>query len=373
MSCSNMRLNRLREEIKKKGLSAFFVRDLSNIKWLTGFDDVFDDEPAHSMMIGLDFALLHTDTRYQNALEQAARNTAITIDVKSQGHAGFVADTLKTHFLRKNQEIVVGIETSITLAEYRSLQDELVKFEPIPAMKETQSVGLGLRSIKDTLEIERLKAAQKITDRAFAHIVDYIKPAMTEIEIKIELEDYMVRQGATGLAFPSIVAAGANAANPHAVAGARPLKQGDAVVMDFGARSGGYCSDMTRTVFIGRPDERLMRAYAAIRRANEEVARMLKPGVTGLAAQKHAENVLKEEGFADTMGHSLGHGVGIDVHELPVLASRNTDPLEVGNVVTVEPGIYIPNAFGMRLEDFGVITEQGFDVFTQSTHDMVII
>ncbi len=143
--------------------------------------------------------------------------------------------------------------------------------------------------------------------------------------------------------------------------------------MDFGARRAGYCSDMTRTVFLGRPEGRMLAAWEAMREANETVEAALKPGVTGREAHELAERVLAKGGFEGRMGHGLGHGVGIEIHELPVLSTRNEKPLCPGNVVTVEPGIYIPGEFGMRLEDFGVVTEDGFDVFTQSTHELVVL
>ena len=200
-----------------------------------------------------------------------------------------------------------------------------------------------------------------------------MRPGMTEREVQIELEDFMRRHGAEGLAFPSIVAAGANGASPHAIPGQTVLEAGQCVVLDFGARAHGYCSDMTRTVFLGQPSQKMRDAYAAIRSANEQVEAALKPGVTGKVMHELAERALADAGFAGKMGHSLGHGVGIDIHEQPALSPRNEQPLVPGNVVTVEPGIYLPGEFGMRLEDFGVITPDGFEVFTRSTHDPVIL
>ncbi|MFR3891204.1 MAG: M24 family metallopeptidase, partial [Eggerthellaceae bacterium] len=144
-------------------------------------------------------------------------------------------------------------------------------------------------------------------------------------------------------------------------------------VMDFGARFGGYCSDMTRTVFVGEPTEKMYRAWEAMRSANEAAEAELRSGKTGAEIHELAEAVLAEGGFANTMGHGLGHSLGIDIHEDPALSPRNTKPLPAGAVLTVEPGIYLPNEFGMRLEDFGVVTETGYDVITQSSHDMVII
>ena len=240
-------------------------------------------------------------------------------------------------------------------------------------LRETSNFIVSLRGVKDADEIARMKAAQAITDAAFSHIITFMKPGMTEREVQIELEDFMVRHGAEGLAFPSIVACGANGASPHSVPGATKLEAGQCVVMDFGARAQGYCSDMTRTVFLGEPSERLRAGYAAIRDANEQVEAVLRPGMTGKEAHELAEHVLAEHGFADKMGHSLGHGVGIDIHEEPLLSPRNGAPLAPGNIVTVEPGVYLAGDFGMRLEDFGVITENGYEVFTQSTHEMIVL
>lgn len=183
----------------------------------------------------------------------------------------------------------------------------------------------------------------------------------------------MRRLGAEGLAFDSIVASGENGASPHAIAGSRRLQAGDMVVLDFGARKGGYCSDMTRTVCVGQATPQARAVFAAVREANETVEALLEAGVTGAAAHEHAEAVLERYGFAGKMGHGLGHGVGLDIHELPNLSPRNAAPLAVGNVVTVEPGVYLEGALGCRLEDFGVITENGFEVFTKSTHELVII
>ena len=143
--------------------------------------------------------------------------------------------------------------------------------------------------------------------------------------------------------------------------------------MDFGARYRGYCSDMTRTVFVGEPSARLRRAWDTLREANESCEALLKAGITGACMQKKAEEILAAGGFADAMGHALGHGVGLDIHEAPNLSPANKSPLISGNVVTVEPGIYVEGEFGMRLEDFGVVGDEGFDVFTKSTHEMVII
>lgn len=371
------RLERLRTACDADGIHAFFVRETSNIAWLTAFNGVFDEENAHALLVTPHDAILHTDSRYAEAARAAALGGPITVDDTRETHAKFVAEALAESTSAEGISTtprVLGIEDSLTLGEFRSLESALVEAsDSTPNLRETSSFILNLRALKEPSEIARLRAVQAVTDAAFAHIRTFMRPGMTEREVQIELEDFMRRHGAEGLAFPSIVATGANGASPHAIPGETRLEAGRCVVLDFGARACGYCSDMTRTVFLGKPDEHLRTAYAAIREANEQVEAALRPGVTGAAMHELAERVLADHGFAGKMGHSLGHGVGIDIHEEPNLSPRNPNALVEGNVVTVEPGIYLPGEFGMRLEDFGVITHDGFAVFTQSTHDMVII
>ena len=237
----------------------------------------------------------------------------------------------------------------------------------------TSNVVLSLRSVKDRGEITRLRAAQAIADAAFEYIVAIMHPGMTEREVQLELEGFMLRHGADGLAFGTIVACGENGADPHARPSQKRLEAGQCVVLDFGARAFGYCSDMTRVVCLGQPEDQMARAWEVVRQANESVEQMLRPGVTGAAAHNLAERVLTEGGFAGAMGHGLGHGVGLDCHELPLLNATNESPLVEGNVVTVEPGIYLPGEFGMRLEDCGVISADGFEMFSRLGHDMVVI
>ncbi len=386
MNVSKARLARFREAVAAQGARAALVRDTSNIQWLTAFDDVFDSESAHALYVDESRAVLHTDSRYSNACELAAAATGglVSIDAARETHAQFAARCLveaqavnvpaapeapAAAAATASAGFAFAIEDSVTLAEYRKLEAAM----PEVPICETSALVLSLRAVKDAEEIRRMRAAQAITDAAFAHIVRFMRPRMTEREIQLELEGFMLRAGASGLAFSSIVATGANGANPHAIPGETRLEAGQCVVLDFGARVFGYCSDMTRMVFVGEPDARLREAYAVLREANERVEAFLKPGVTGAEAHELAERVLEEGGFGGKMGHGLGHGVGIDIHEEPVLAPRNKLPLQVGNVVTVEPGIYLPGEFGMRLEDFGVIVDGGFEVFTRSTHDLVIV
>ena len=362
---SSERQSLVRAACDQLGVNGLLVRDTSNIQWLTALDGVFDEEPAHSLLVSGEGAWLHTDSRYSNALRAALKGSVAKIEVKDDrvSHSQFA------HGMLGQEAGKLGFEDTVTYAEFVQMVNQFSSDKLSP----TTDVVLGLRSVKDASEIARLKAAQAITDAAFSHIIEFIRPGMTEREVQLELENFMMRHGADGLAFRSIVAAGANAADPHAVPGNARLEAGQCVVLDFGARAFGYCSDMTRTVFLGAPEGAMIDAWETMRNANETVEAALRPGMTGAEAHQLAEGVLAEGGFGGKMGHGLGHGVGIDVHELPALNPRNEKPLVEGNVVTVEPGIYFPGEFGMRLEDFGVVTASGFDVFTQSTHETVII
>lgn len=429
MSCSSARIARLRAACAEAGLDAFLVRDTSSIRWLTAFDDVFDEERAHALLISADAVLLHTDSRYVEAARKAALENggAVAVNAERVTHAKFAAQVLQRVRPQEAGEarasclpakggnddssvqmvlgagsstLQLGIEDGIALREYRALQSAFgladegssdapdtriatpaagaesaagVAAAPAVQLRETSGFVQRLRAVKDADEVSRMRAAQAVTDAAFSHIIGFMKPGMTEREVQLELDDFMRRAGAEGLAFPSIVATGENGASPHAVPGQAKLQAGQCVVMDFGARARGYCSDMTRTVFLGEPSPRMREAYAAIRAANEQVEALLAPGVTGKQAHELAERILADHGFEGKMGHALGHSVGIDIHEDPSLAPRNSEPLEIGNVVTVEPGVYLSGEFGMRLEDFGVVTADGFDVFTKSTHEMVIL
>lgn len=383
---NGMRLSRLRSAIAEAGADVAYVRDTANIEWVTGFRGVFDDERAHALLISRDGVLadLHTDSRYSAAMEREAADSPFKVNAEPASMSSWARGAIAQSGCSCAS---LAIEDTMPLREYRALEaafreagqgacgavsaDAPTRF--CVSLIETSDLALRLRAVKDPSEVEAMRRAQAITDAAFDHILGFIAPGKTEREVQLELDDFMMRNGAETLAFASIVASGANGASPHAIVTDKPIERGECIVMDFGARAGGYCSDMTRTVFMGQPDDEMRRAWDALRRANEMVEAKLSVGMTGRAAHELALSVLADGGFADCMGHGLGHGVGVEIHELPVLSPRNDEPLVEGNVVTVEPGIYIPGKFGMRLEDCGVLTASGFERFTQSTHEMVVV
>ncbi|MDO4502426.1 MAG: Xaa-Pro peptidase family protein, partial [Coriobacteriia bacterium] len=321
------RLSRLRRACFDQGVDAFYVRGTTNIQWLTGFDRVFDEEQAHALIVTPKSAVLHTDSRYSTACRNAAAGTPVQVDESRAAHGRVCAQVWEQDVapgldLERGERGYLAIEDSMTLADYAKLRTAFGLDDDLPAseyqqnlrraphMPQTSQFVFNLRAVKDAAEIKRMRAAQAITDAAFAHIIAFMRPGMTEREVQLELDDFMLRHGADGLAFPSIVATGANGASPHAIPGNTLLEAGQCVVMDFGARYAGYCSDMTRTVFLGQPQGRMLDAWHAMRRANEEVQELIRPGVTGRAMHQHAEDVLDQEGFGGKMGHGLGHGVG---------------------------------------------------------------
>lgn len=361
------RIEKVQRLLHDELLDAIVVRNVSDLMWVTGFEDVFDTEQAHVAIITRDECIIHTDTRYDIAMrEHAAEEGIWKVDASKDREPAFVARMLQDMKLVTGR---IAIDDSMPLALYRAYSDAM----PNARFKERGDDILKLRAVKDADEVTRMQRAQDIASRAFLDTIAHLQPGMTERDVSIELEFNMKRQGADELAFANIVASGPNGAKPHAVPGNRMIEQGDFVVIDFGARVGGYCSDTTRTICIGEANSEQRAVYEAVRSANEQVSRALRPGVTGAQMHALAESVLAKEGFEGKMGHALGHGVGIDVHELPVLSARNKEPLLAGNVVTDEPGVYLPGSLGVRIEDCGVVTDDGFRSFCNLTHELIVV
>ncbi len=380
------RLARLREVMRQKDIDAYVVRNISDLMWITGFEQVFDEEQAHTALITQDVCVIHTDSRYSGAFRAEARrlrNQNLDSapnstedwqidDVCSKNGqvisiADFILNSLEHYGVPQNARI--AIDENCPLKLYRSYEKTLVDCEILP----TPSEILALREVKDAQEIEKLKAAQRCAEKGFLETLEAIRPNMTEQEIALKLEFAIRAAGAECLSFPSIVAAGPNGANPHARPSNYKVQKGDLIVFDFGAKYQGYCSDTTRTICVGKPNQKQLSAYNAVKLANLEVARALRKGKTGRQMHELSQEVLASQGFANLMGHSLGHGVGIDIHENPTLSMRNEKELKLGNVVTDEPGVYLSGQFGIRIEDCGVISENGYENFCSLDHELLTL
>ena len=366
---SKARLDRLRALMTERGYDAAVVRNNADIRWLTAAARVLDDEVAHTMVVSGDGAWLHTDSRYFGSFVEAmGAGAPIVVDMEDATHAAWVAT--KASQLRAR---VVAVEDTLSLGFYEELVAELNRTSMACLMPRLHGDLSLMRITKDEEEIALMRRAQQITDEAFSYICTRIQPGRTELEIRADLEGYMLSHGAHALSFDSIVGSGPNGANPHARPGERQIAQGDFIVIDFGAAYGDYHADMTRTVCVGTPTKEQRAVYDVVRRAHERCAADARPGMSGRALHELAAQVIADAGYGDYFNHGLGHGVGIQIHERPFEGRRSDDVIPVGAVFTIEPGIYLPGRFGVRLEDFGVMREGGYEPFTQSTHELVCL
>ena len=363
------RVARLRELMADRGYDAVILRNNPDLRWLTGAERTFDDEVAHTAFITSEGQWLHTDSRYFNTFrERLGADTPWQIDEDMTTPAAWAAARAAQTTSR-----VVAVEDTCDLAFFDAFLHECNAVSVACLTPRLHDDICDLRMIKDAEEVELMRHAQTITDAAFDHICGFIKPGLTEQQIRVELENFMFNNGADALSFGSIIAAGPNGANPHAQPGQYVVKKGDMIVMDYGAGYHDYHSDMTRTVCVGEPTDEQRHVYDVVREAHEACAAAAKPGCIGIDIMAIAEKVIGDAGYGDYFKHGLGHGVGIQIHENPSFNRRWNRPVPEGSVITIEPGIYLPGNFGVRLEDFGLMTADGFEPFTASTHELVCI
>ncbi len=258
-------------------------------------------------------------------------------------------------------------DRAMTVSEFKGY--EALPFELVPASDEISSC----RIVKDAHEIELMQKAQNCADAGFAELLKRAKVGMTEIELRNELDYLMRKFGADENSFDTIVGSGPNGALPHAYPGQRRIQNGDMVVIDFGSRVGGYCSDMTRTIAFGQPDPEMLKIYNIVLEAQLKCLSILRPNMTGSELDLCARDYITERGYGDKFGHSLGHGFGLEVHENPYANSRSQELLVPGSTITVEPGIYIEGLGGVRIEDCCVLTETGFINLCSTTKDLIIL
>lgn len=358
---SQTRVSTLRARLSDEGLDAVLVSNPLNVEYLSGFEGIFDGEDAHAVVVTAHELLLYTDSRYATALRTAAVGTPWEVRVQSRDmYSTLCADLVEAGIA------TLAIEETVPYGRFRYVCERFSgNVEAVDQWVEE------IRQTKDAREIESISAAQEITDHAFAYIIERLEPDQVERDIALELEVFMRRAGSDGVAFPPIVASGPNSALPHARASARQIGSGEFVKLDFGARVDGYCADMTRTVVIGRATERHREIHAAVLAANLAGIATVKAGIPGTVVDAAARSVLEERGFGEFFGHGVGHGVGLAVHELPTVGPRGSKSLGRGSVITIEPGVYIPDFGGVRIEDLVVVEESGARVLTRSTKDLL--
>lgn len=306
--------------------------------------------------------LFITDFRY---IEQAAEQAP---DFEIIEHKQSIVLETAAQLLKEGAQQVGFEHEDVTFALYQQFRDA-VKADLIPASGLIEE----LRLIKSEAELQIMKTAAEIADAAYTHILTFVKPGMKEIEVSNELEFFMRKQGATQSSFDTIVASGYRSALPHGVASEKEIQKGELVTLDYGALYNGYCSDITRTFAVGEISDKLREIYDIVLEANLRGVAGVKPGITGKEADALTRDYISEKGYGQYFGHSTGHGLGMDVHESPALSFRSDTVLKPGMVVTVEPGIYIPEVGGCRIEDDLVLTADGSERLTFSTKDLITL
>ena len=231
----------------------------------------------------------------------------------------------------------------------------------------------NLRVIKNEYEISQIKKAQKITDDAFSHILSFIKEGVSEKDLALEIEFFMRKSGAQGVSFDLITISGKNTSLPHGIPSDKLLQKGDFITMDIGCKVNGYCSDMTRTVALGQPSDEMKKIYNTVLLAQKKAFEKIKSGVKASDVDFAARDFINKSGYEGCFGHALGHGVGLDIHENPTVSSRSDTVLKSGMIITNEPGIYLKDKFGVRIEDMLMVTDDGYYNFTKSKKELIIL
>lgn len=353
-----MKLEKLRTLLSDLDIDGLVITSSFNLQYMTSFTG-----SAGLAVVSKDRAAFITDFRYT----EQAKDQVKGFDIFE--HKGNIAETAAQTAKEFGIKRLGFEQNHMTFATYQQYAGKAGDIELVPVSESVEK----LRLIKSSEEIKILEEAAKIADHAFDHILTYIKPGLTEIAVMNELEFFMRKEGAEGSSFDMIVASGVRSSLPHGRASEKVIESGDLVTLDFGAYYKGYCSDMTRTIAVGTPSDKLKEIYHIVLEAENAGVDRIKPGLTGKEADRITRDIIEKYGYGQYFGHSTGHGLGMEVHEAPGLSSRSEVVLEEGMVVTVEPGIYLPDVGGVRIEDDIVLTADGNKRLTHSPKELIIL
>jgi Xaa-Pro aminopeptidase len=356
------RQRRLKGVLDRHRLDALLIKHLPNVRYLCGFTG-----SAGALLVTESKTLFFTDGRYK---QQARAEADASVVISRKSALVAAAEWLKAH-AKKLGVRTVGFESQyLTVAELRQLRAIVpsgVRLKEAPALVEE------FRAIKDTAELDRLRAAVKLGSSLFDVVLQTIRPGAEEIEVAAELEYAARKAGAEGMSFETIIASGPRSALPHGRASAAKIPAQGFVVCDFGIILAGYCSDMTRTVHVGKPSRKARDMYQAVRQAQQAAVDKVSPGLKVAEVDRTARQVIARAGLGKYFTHSTGHGVGLEIHEAPRIAAGQSGLLRAGMVVTIEPGVYIPDQGGVRIEDMVVVTDRGCEVLTPTGKELIIL
>lgn len=341
-----------------KNADAVMITSPHNLRYFSGFSG-----GEGLCIIGNDFRCIFVDPRYTIAAKQEAKGFEV---IEYSG--GKLMDMLYSRLKESSVTVLAFEDADLTVSAYNQYTDKLSGIKLIGVSRELS----GMRMVKTDKEIASIRIAEHIGDAAFKKVLPLIKKGVTEYEIAAELEYQMRLLGAEGPAFETVVVSGANSGMPHGKPGSKKLERGDLLTMDFGCIINGYCSDMTRTVVIEEAGEEHKRIYNIVLSAQLAGLEAIKAGIKGKDADKVARKIIEDAGYGKNFGHSLGHGVGLLIHELPNLSPMSDIVLQENMVVTCEPGIYIEGFGGVRIEDTVVVKQNGIENLTTSPKELII-
>ena len=352
------RVNRLRGLLAAKGVDAFLITRPENRYYLTGFTGT-----SGAVVVTRNEILLVTDFRYDEQAKAEAPRCRVLMA------AGPLAET------------IAGLDGDLTFASLGCEGDYITHLQfcelrdILPGVGVVPLSGLveELRAVKDQAEINMIYDAVRLSDAAFRHILQFVREGVSERDLALELEFFVRKNGAEGMAFQQITASGYRSAMPHGTASPKLLAEGELLTMDFGAMLSGYCSDITRTVAVGRADKKMEEIYSIVLEAQMAGIAAIRQGIPASEVDRASREVIGGYGYGENFRHSTGHGLGLQIHENPRLSSRDDTVLKKGMVVTVEPGIYLPGWGGVRIEDTVVVEENGCRVLTSSEKERLMV
>lgn len=358
------RVAALRGRMDELALDAVVISRPAGMRYFAGFRLAPAELAGHSgtLFVTRDELRILADARYAEQAEYEAPDWELV-------RTSEALEVELTELFARDDVLRAGLEGEVMS---HGTWSRIVAAAPGTELHDVDAEVAELRLVKEPAEIEAIASACALTDRCFTHLLDFVRSGMTELQVAWELERFFRVNGAEGLAFDSIVLAGARASLPHGRPGEATVETGNVLLIDFGCVVDGYRSDMTRTVFIGEPSDELRSLYTIVREAQQKALEAARPGVIGKAVDAAAREHIGQAGYANAFGHGVGHGIGLETHEAPLLR-HSAEPLRAGMVFSVEPGIYLPGVTGIRIEDIVALTAGGPRPLTQSSREIIVI
>ncbi|MDD7185187.1 MAG: aminopeptidase P family protein [Oscillospiraceae bacterium] len=352
------RLERLFENLPEDVDSVLITSDI-NRRYFSGMKS-----SAGTVIAFREKAYLVIDFRYIEKARKTVKNLEV---IEQKNLVSQISELLKKH-----NALNIAIESkTMTVSELAVWKSKLSKVSIIDTDMLSNEIE-HLRAVKDDSELECIRKAQEIAEKAFEKIIGFIRPDVTERQVALELNRIMFEEGAEDISFDTIVLSGKNTSMPHGVPSGKKIQNGEFVLMDFGAVYNGYHSDMTRTVCVGEPSPEMRKVYDIVLKAQLSALDYAKAGITGSQLDSVARKIISDAGYGECFGHALGHSVGLEIHEFPVSSPNSNTVLRAGNIMTIEPGIYIEGKFGVRIEDFVILNENSCENLTKCAKNIII-